>query len=577
MKQEATINRDSIVLDFSTKFCNSHEALLESDGFRRILSAYLTKLETRDTPVYEYLLKAVGSKEEIPDRVTKLFKLLIILDLEEVHILEQKYSILLKDKSIFIEFLEGLYNFWRKFERYAIVFNSTRGEGLQNVNFIEALNNFKNLVITTYRLIEEALMGYKNRVYRQLNAGVNAGVILNGANRNCPAEYSILEKIPFIDTVILQPPFITYPKRNTRKGIFQEVFENPIKDMVINQDNWFCYPAKVGESLVFIYFNRYFMSQGLSLCNLFELAKEEEYVNKAPDIIYVYGVKDYETEMRTVFYRDKENNRMVGYANYCEDIDYFGYMKKMILTLHNIRMIEQGHLPIHGAMVNITMKNGAVHNIVIMGDSGAGKSESLEAFRSLSEEYVKDMKTIFDDMGTLKLASKAPLAYGTEIGAFVRLDDLDIGYAYKEIDRSIFMNPDKVNSRIIIPISSYEEIMRGYPIDMFLYANNYEAEGDLIEFFSKKEEAIPVFKAGRRKAKGTTSETGIVDSYFANPFGPVQTQEKTDILIENFFEDMFKKGVKVGQIRTKLGIAGEEHSGPKAAATVLFEMLKPLK
>lgn len=40
-------------------------------------------------------------------------------------------------------------------------------------------------------------------------------------------------------------------------------------------------------------------------------------------------------------------------------------------------------------------------------------------------------------MGTLKLASKAPLAYGTEIGAFVRLDDLDIGYAYKEIDRSI--------------------------------------------------------------------------------------------------------------------------------------------
>lgn len=49
-------------------------------------------------------------------------------------------------------------------------------------------------MITTYRLIEEALMGYKNRVYRQLNAGVNAGVILNGANRNCPAEYSILEK-----------------------------------------------------------------------------------------------------------------------------------------------------------------------------------------------------------------------------------------------------------------------------------------------------------------------------------------------------------------------------------------------
>ena len=32
---------------------------------------------------------------------------------------------------------------------------------------------------------------------------------------------------------------------------------------------------------------------------------------------------------------------IVGYANYGEDIDYFGYMKKMILTLHNLRMIQK--------------------------------------------------------------------------------------------------------------------------------------------------------------------------------------------------------------------------------------------
>lgn len=28
----------------------------------------------------------------------------------------------------------------------------------------------------------------------------------------------------------------------------------------------------------------------------------------------------------------------------------------MILTLHNLRMIQKGGLPIHGAMVNIIMK-----------------------------------------------------------------------------------------------------------------------------------------------------------------------------------------------------------------------------
>ena len=53
-------------------------------------------------------------------------------------------------------------------------------------------------------------------------------------------------------------------------------------------------------------------------------------------------------------------------------------------------------------MVNVVLKNGKEANIVIMGDSGAGKSESLEAFRALSEEYISDMTIIFDDMGVFK-------------------------------------------------------------------------------------------------------------------------------------------------------------------------------
>ncbi|MFR3817917.1 MAG: phosphoenolpyruvate carboxykinase [Fusobacterium varium] len=574
MRQEATINRNSITINFTIKYCNNAESLLDSDGFKRIITAFLEKLERKEVPVYIYIKERCNSEDNLPEIITKFFKLLIVLEAEEIATLDEKYARLLENRDVLVEFIERLYTFWRKFERYAVVRNTKRGEGLQNVNFIEAINNFKNLILSTYRQIEEAVMGYKHRVYRQLSAGINAGIILNDTKRSCPSEYSFLEKIPFIETIILQPPFITYPKRNTRTGIFQEVKENPFKDICINTENWFCYPAKVGDSLAFIYFNRYFMSQGIALCNLFELAREEEYMNRRPDILYIYGVKYFVNEMKTVFYNDKENNMIIGYANYNEDIDYFGYMKKMILTLHNIRMIEKGKLPIHGAMVNIVMKNGKTFNIAIMGDSGAGKSESLEAFRALSEKYVKDMKVIFDDMGTFVLnETTSPKAYGTEIGAFVRLDDLDTGYAYKEIDRSIFMNPDKINSRIIIPIASYNDIMKGYPIDMFLYANNYE-EGEEIEFFNSSEEAIPVFKAGKRMAKGTTSEKGLVDSYFANPFGPVQNIAKTDILIEKFFEDMFKKGVKVGQIRTQLGIKGKEKDGPKRAAQKLFDLIK---
>ena len=243
-------------------------------------------------------------------------------------------------------------------------------------------------------------------------------------------------------------------------------------------------------------------------------------------------------------------------------------------------MIKRGYLPIHGAMVNIELKDGKTANVVIMGDSGAGKSESLEAFRALSEDYISNMTIIFDDMGTFKEVDGKIYGYGTEIAAFVRLDDLDQGYAFKEIDRSIFMNPDKINARLVMPVAPYKEIVKGYEVDLFLYANNYtevKAGEDSIEYFKTPKDAIKVFKAGARMAKGTTSEKGLVESYFANPFGPAQKQEETDVLIEKYFEAMFKGTVKVGQIKTALALEGKEKEGPREAAIELFDIIKKME
>ncbi len=532
MKQEIFIGRNSAILNFSTKYCDTSENLLSSAAFKKVLSRYINSISNKNTSVFQFLKS--NCKEDICETMVKLFKLLIVLDKDEIKKLDPNLSPLLSKESVVFEFIEGLYSYWRRFERYAIIRNKNTSLGLQNINFIDSMNSFTNLILKTYRLVEENVLGEHHRVYRQLHAGVNAGLILNNITWRCPKEYSFLEKIPFVESIVLQPPFITYPRKNTRKGVFYENKENPIENLTLNLDSWVCYPAKVGELLAFVYFDINFMAQGVTLCNLFELAKKEEYVDKKPDIIYMYGVKDFHPEMRTEFFKDTHNDIMVGYVNFNEGIDYFGYMKKMILTLHNLKMIDNGYLPIHGAMVNLTFKNGLEKNVIIMGDSGAGKSESLEAFRKLSEDYIKDMKVIFDDMGVLKLDNNSLSASGTEIGAFIRLDDLDIGYPYKEIDRSIFMNPDKINSRIIIPISTHADIIKKYPIDIFLYANNYE-EGEELEFFETASQAKPVFIQGARNAKGTTSEIGLVTSYFANPFGPLQRKNETDTLIENYF------------------------------------------
>ena len=72
------------------------------------------------------------------------------------------------------------------------------------------------------------------------------------------------------------------------------------------------------------------------------MARCEEYRGKKPDLIYIFGAKDKDEVNKNVFYEDKENDIMVGYVSHSEEIDYFGYMKKMTLTLHNLVMIKRG-------------------------------------------------------------------------------------------------------------------------------------------------------------------------------------------------------------------------------------------
>lgn len=584
MKKEFSLSNDKAMINFSVKYCDTMEKVIDSAGFSRVIETYLEKIKFRKSNIYRFLEESLGKDEvqQYTEYITGLIKLLTIEKTDEVININPKYKSILKDKDRFVDLIEDLYSFWRRLERYTIVHSNKAngGEGFESVSFIDANASFSKLILNLYRRVEEHVIGYKPSVYRQLPAGGNAGFIVSSNKWNMPEGYSVLKNIPFISSILLDPPFISYPKRNTRSGYFEETFENPLIDTSLNKDHFFCYPAKVGPFLAYIYFHRDFMSHGVTLCNLFEMAKEEEYEGVKPDIVYVFGARDDDQKVRTIFYDDEKNNIMLGYVSYGDAIDYFGYMKKMTLTLHNLLMIKRGCLPIHGAMVNIVMKDGKSANVVIVGDSGAGKSESLEAFRGLSEDYISDMTIVFDDMGSLKLNENGkPLAYGTEIGAFVRLDDLDQGYAFKEIDRSIFMNPDKINARLVMPVATYKEIIKGYPVDLFLYANNYQdvKEGESeIEYFEEAEQAIKVFRSGARMAKGTTSETGLVESYFANPFGPHQKQKETDILLQQYFNNLFESGAKVGQIKTCLGLTGKEKEGPKKAAIRLFEILKSL-
>ncbi len=571
---------NKIIIHTKGRLCETKEELLQSELFARILNRYIEELNGHQSR----LLNIFGGdiSEEKIHVLHMTLKNLIRLDGNYIPKIVPESGVFFSDIPLLNDFIENLYNYWRSFERYVIC--DSEGDTLDRRpyrTFNQTVEKLTDLVMGAYRDIQENITGTHPRIYRQLPAG--AGIAAIGIPVNIPypeGSFSKLSDIRIIRQILLNPPVILEPKSNKRTGSFIKIKENPLDLIDINSIEWICYPAKVGELVINIYFHESFYELGFSLCNLFELADDEDLAKK-PDAIYLFGVPgnvlDGYDAVPAVFYDDEKDGVMVGACPNRDMFGYFGYLKKMVLTLHNAIMIKRGVLPFHGALVKVLLKGGKESTILMMGDTGAGKSETLEAFRNLGRDYLRDMIIIADDMGSLQLRDNGDvIAYGTETGAFLRIDDLKPGYAFGQIDRSILMSATKVNARIILPVTTYDTVVKGHKIDMVLYANNYEQVDDdhpLIERFKTVEQAFHTFREGMVMSKGTTTSTGIVHSYFANIFGPPQYKEQHDILAIKFFNAFFQGDVYVGQMRTRLGISGCEMNGPDEAAMALLQQI----
>lgn len=580
--------KDKVILHSRGRMCETPDELLTSEPFRKFLRSVLQRLAKRRSRFMGIFGPATDSSPNIDkENITLLIQTLQHLskvDRDVIpHILPDA-DVFFQNPDLLNDFVEYLYNAWRDYARFVII-SGFQGDQLDERpyrTFDETVEQLTHLVRGTYRDIQENITRQHPQVYRQARAGADIATIVapNDSTASWMREtpYDKVQPIPLVRQVLLYPPLVLNPPMNRRTGRFQRVKENPLSFIDLAADEWICYPAKVGKLLILVYIHEKFLELGLSLCNLFKVASDKD-LTRRPDAIYVFGVPG-DTLNRfgplpTVFYDDPISEMLVAAIPNADRFGYFGYLKKMMLTLHNVKMMKMGQLPFHGALVKIRI-NDRNHTVLLIGDSGAGKSETLEAFRVLSENRLQDMIIIADDMGAIDIADNRALGYGTEIGAFIRLDDLQPGYEFGQMGRAIFMSPSKTNARLLLPITTYPDVVQGNRIDLIFYANNYEQmdeEHPIIERFSTSEEALQVFRQGKVMSKGTTTSQGIVESYFANIFGPPQYRTLHDRIAQRYFDHFFAHEIFVGQIRTRLGIPGWETKGPEEAAKALIKLM----
>jgi hypothetical protein len=580
-KSKLRIVGNKAVLYIRERMCETAEEMLESNKFRIVLEHCIRQLEKNNSP----LLGIFENSRATDEGVTNLIKTLVLLEKYGNNVVPHIFgesSDFINKSHLLTGFVEYLYDYWRHFDRFII--NDSEGDRLDKRpyrTFNETIEQLTHLIRTVYRHIQENITGTHPSVYRQVPAGAEMAVISLPKNIPYKGEvYKKLQNIPVIRQMLIYPPLVIQQPNNKRTGQFRKISKNPLNLFDINTEEFLCYPARVGKLVILVFFHTSFFELGFSLCNLFELAGDEE-LSKKPDGVFVYGVPgnilEGLSDFATVFYEDRENDMFVGAIPEGKEFGYFGYLKKMILTLHNSVVMKSGNMPFHGAMVKILLQGDKEATVLLMGDTGAGKSETLEAFRVLGEKYIRQLTIVADDMGSIELRNDgSPIGYGTETGAFLRLDDLQPGYAFGHLDRSIIMNPSQVNARIVFPVTSFETVIKGHKIDFILYANNYEEPDSghpVIERFSTAGEALSVFREGKVMSKGTTTSSGMVNSYFANIFGPPEYENLHEDIAARHFEAFFRNNVYVGQMRTRLGIPGFESTGPKDAATELLRII----
>jgi hypothetical protein len=579
------IENNQVILHTQGAICTTANDLVHSDVFVRVVANFCDALHAQDSPLIQPFL-AFHHTDGSWDNVVGLLRMLVDHTLDELAaMLPETQEFLEPARRLTLhEFVERLYDFWRSFDRF-MVLHSEPGRGRFDKrpyrSFNITIETLTHIVRATYRDICENITGDHPRIYRQVPAGCDVGLIAVPKAAKLPDRYaSVLKGVPFIRQVWVAPPMIIDPPMNKRTGRFERIAKDPLLNLTLEPDKWLCYPACVGPIVIFVYFHQRFMDLGCAMANLFEIATDEQ-IAAGPAGIYLYGAPPEHlaglAELPTVFYDDDETGLLVAAVPAEDRFGYFGYLKKMTLTLHNVAMIKRGLMPYHGAMVRIALRDGRSANVVILGDTAAGKSESLEALRAIGASRIRDLRIIADDMGSFEIGPDGRVrGYGTEVGAFIRLDDLQAGYAFQQIDRAIIMSPQKINARVVLPVTTLSEVLHGYLVDFLLYANNYElvdADHPVLEKFDNVQRALAVFREGAAMAKGTTTSTGLVHSYFANIFGPPQYRQQHDELAARVFEAAFASGTCVGQIRTRLGIPGCETTGPREAATALLDLI----
>ena len=508
--------------------CNTPSQLLRSLAFARFLKIYKTEFIAD-------LQQRTGKQQQEAQPKINFINNVDIRDL--IHILESNASeraISLERARELVKFMDGAFHHYRGagYSRLVRLQNEVVSSGQETPETVknkvtDKASSLSDLILETRRLLlnkVELGEGVRRTPGLDASPNVTAGEI-SGHYCNYPADYTALSHVPLTIAADMKTGVDYSTPSNKRVKPFYELAHNPLDLQKFNPEDWVAVSLQVGTSLIvaFLHKSRGCIEMEPGLLNLFPFARIDDITrNRQPDGVFFFG--DPNAELKDLgYYMDRENNLLVGLVPNIDELKYFGYAKKPILTLHNVLAIQNGDLPLH-----------------------CGCTRYVVRFTDDNEPYIADMLIKADDMGKISLQKGAdnitrPIFYGTETGAFACLDGFSEEAKLQMKGREVGYNKHTgSNARQIVPVTDVSELFLGDALDILLYMNNFTliAPGQsTIKSDMHIEEALEHFRLGERVAAGSTqTHRGAKESsYWANPF-PLLVDNNNTVLHPDLYE-----------------------------------------
>lgn len=278
---------------------------------------------------------------------------------------------------------------------------------------------------------------------------------------------------------------------------------------------------------------QHYLAEELRLFPQIEISDIDDPTNLRPDAVSFLGIpsKVIGEQYRIGYFFDKTQdgkNLPVSWVDEENITDYMGYLKKPILTVANEKVKEKGMLPIHGSAFTITFKNGLRKTIVMAGDSGTGKSETIIAMmekiikRDGGAQNVASIDLLSGDMLSLFVAEDNKLVggetqiymVGTEKGDYMRTTDISEGWQERFrdlIESGSHTNAkDPTNPRITVDgICDENKFLIPVRVNGFFNINNFDTPPGgqaLVKTEDARNLLMHEYVRGYRGEKGTSGD-----------------------------------------------------------------------